>query len=249
MKLLSHFFICALACGCGAAPTRQADEDQSIQGGARDPADAAVGLVWLAGGGFCSGSLIAPDVVLTAAHCAREPVTAFYTGEGRPTTDLHVNPVGGMKRWPVIDRVAWPGYSDSAGCPSRALDVGLLLLQKPVTGARPLALAGAPPRARTTCRTVGYGIHDDARGVETLEQKRRADVTVLSVDASAVLVEWKSGISDHGDSGGPLLCGGQLVGDTSCGVDGSFPDHTETWYARTDRARDWIDAQLGAWRE
>ncbi len=243
------WILCAALAGCGgAAPLDNNVDETAIQGGAVDANDPAVGLVWLSGGGFCSGVLIAPDVVLTAGHCAIEPIEAFYTGEGKRATTVGVEPESGLKKHDVADQAPYPGYDINAGCPNPTIDVGLVRLAKPLTSVKPLALAAAPPKKGAVCRVVGYGIHDDAKGNETFEQKRRADVSVVQLDAAAVLVDWKTGISDHGDSGGPLLCGGKIVGDTSCGTDGSFPDHERTWYARTDAAAKWIASTVAAWK-
>ena len=55
----------------GEEPTRKlmsADEARDWQ---------AVGRVNLPNGGFCTGSLIAPNLVLTAAHCVHDPFTAL----------------------------------------------------------------------------------------------------------------------------------------------------------------------------
>jgi secreted trypsin-like serine protease len=236
-------FLLAAACGGAGDP---ATTEEPIQGGRRDTGDPAVGLVWFQGGGFCSGALIAPNVVLTAGHCVQDAVAGFYTGGGTAAPDVGALPVGKLKQHAVVDQLAHPSYSPQGGCPNSTFDVGLLRLAKPITNVKPLAFATHPPKPNATCNAVGYGMHDDGTQV-TVEQKRRASETVESVDDTSVLVKYKTGIVDHGDSGGPLLCGGKIAGATSCGTDGAWPDHREAYYARTDTIRDWITATVDGW--
>jgi Trypsin len=242
-------FLFSLAAGCGGAATGTSPDDtveQPIQGGARDTGDPAVGLVWFTGGGFCSGSLIAPDVVLTAGHCVEDPVASFYTGAGEAATSVGALPLGKLTKHSVIDQIAYPSYRSENSCPNTTFDVGLLRLSKPIAGVTPLALGTSPPKAGASCRAVGYGVHDDGTEV-TAEQKRRATESVEKVARTAILVDEGTGIVDHGDSGGPLLCDSRIAGTTSCGTDPA-PDHDEAYYARTDTIRDWIASTVAAWR-
>jgi len=66
-----------------------ATEQGALQGGTPDAGDAAVGLLWVEAGGFCSGALIAPDVVLTAGHCTGSAIAAFYLGAGQAIDAAH----------------------------------------------------------------------------------------------------------------------------------------------------------------
>jgi hypothetical protein len=238
-----------LMAGCGgqAADGGVDTAGQSIEGGRRDARDPAVGLVWLAGGGFCSGSLVAPNAVLTAGHCVASPIESFATGAGQATSEVGPEPVGKLVAHAVIDQVAHPSYSPRGGCPNRTFDVGLVRLARPISSIQPLALGAEAPRLRADCRAVGYGMHHQGAQV-TVEQKRLATEAVEAIDPTALLVKAKTGIVDHGDSGGPLLCGGRIVGTTSCGTDGAYPDHHEAYYARTDNVRDWVARTIAAWR-
>src|SRR5262245_29061728 len=110
--------------GCVAGQSESIDDTFSLddikaeQGGFSDSGHKAVGLLDL-GGGFCSATLVAPDVVVTAAHCVagQQPV-AFYTGAGRPTTSPSIDfEAAGMTGTPVADSAYFPGYG-AGQCPN-----------------------------------------------------------------------------------------------------------------------------------
>ena len=177
-----------LLAACGG-PSNDVDQ-QDIQGGRRDGGHPAVGLVSVRGGPICTGTLIAPQVVLTAAHCVREKVVSFSTV--------------------AVDRqAAAPSYLFGS-CPNHTGDVALLHLSRPLAGVAPLELALRPPAAGATCTAVGFG---------TSAQKRSASETVVASDDSVITVHAGSGIAASGDSGGPLLCGGAIAGTVGCHED------------------------------
>jgi hypothetical protein len=232
---------------CAPAPQQTSTADDPIQGGRSDSGDPAVGLLWFQGGGFCTGTLIAPDVVLTAAHCVQDPLEGFYTGSGHPSDGTSADPPRGMKRHPVADQVNHPSFQPGQ-CPNTTFDIGLVLLGVSEQSITPLAYNhGKAPAVNKRCRAVGFGAHDSASGVETFEAKRAAFEDVLSVSHAFIQVGADTGIADHGDSGGPLICGTTIAGATSCHTDGNFPDHSVEFYARIDDAVDFIDQQINTW--
>lgn len=223
-------------------PTLVEDTSASIQGGAVDRADGAVGLVWIASGGFCSGTLVAPNAVLTAGHCVEDLVSAFYTGTGRAQTSVG-DPASTMEQHVVVDRIAHPSYRATEQCPNPSYDVALLRLAQPITTLSPVPLATRAPAAAVDCRAVGYGRHDTTTHT-TVEQRRVATETVAGAGKTWVEAHWKSGLVDHGDSGGPLLCDGAIVGVTSCGS----VEADEAFYGRVDNVAAWVRATIAGWR-
>ncbi|MEM8655258.1 MAG: trypsin-like serine protease [Pseudomonadota bacterium] len=92
------------------------------------------------GRGFCSGTLVAPNIVLTAGHCARagtpddpDAQLQFLAGAFNDTV---------VVRRRIIEQVPHPTYFAS-GHHSPDHDVGLWVLDTPVTDITPLPLGAA----------------------------------------------------------------------------------------------------------
>ncbi|EOD41624.1 hypothetical protein EMIHUDRAFT_194015 [Emiliania huxleyi CCMP1516] len=216
-----------------------------------------VSLQYHGGFHFCGGTLIAPDWVLTAAHCTQGTV-------GRVAVGMHV--VADVNTDPCVSlhEVAEILNHDYGSPNSESNDVSLLKLATPVTGYAPIDLLDGPgmdtPFQEHLAMLTVAGWGTMSSGVSSPEAME-VDVPVVqnedcNVDYSGQIDDTMICAGDtvnggedacQGDSGGPLFgidADGNyvLTGIVSWGIgcaDADFPGV----YARVSHASEWICAR------
>lgn len=250
--------VCLLAAGdAGSAeagiPLKDRIQGTEVVGGTvvtpPDWPDAAAVLVGENTG--CTGVLIAPTVVLTAAHCLGG-VTQVYLS----TWDMTKPPGEAVD---VVEEIAYPSSWST-------YDAGLLILGSPSTvPPRKIAHGCAEDWIQdgAGATVVGWGA-TDAQGTIGTTDLMEADLSLVDADCSdpstgcnpavspgGELVAGGGGVdSCFGDSGGPLYlhAPGQalLVGIVSRAVgDSTVPCGDGTIYVRPDAIISWIEQQAG----
>jgi secreted trypsin-like serine protease len=226
--------LCALPACIATAPEVSA-VDEPIIGGTNDNADPAVVLIYMttagqSGAALCTGEIVSPHVVLTAAHCAggENPATAassnwsiFLGTDFSQATASSLLPV----------REAHYDTAFDTNQLQNGHDIGVLVLQNPVSIApMPLNRTALDPSFNAQpVRFVGYGL-DNAVAQTGAGIKRQTTTTLTSF--SDLLLNFSDGTHEtcNGDSGGPALMtvnGKEVIvgitsfGDVNCNQGGS----------------------------
>jgi secreted trypsin-like serine protease len=223
----------------GITPPRVSITDGTLDGN-RHP---AVVLIIMDVGGQpafrCSGTLIAPKVVLTAGHCAGEP--GEFSGL-RVFTESDVE--NGDNNYPfrgpnTIEAQSWKAHPQYTNSAFFLHDVGVVVLRKAVTlpsdqyGTLPSRdqLDALSPSRSTKFTSVGYGlqqvnpVHVQADLIRMFAEPHLIQInTGFTGNFSLMLSNnASSGGTCFGDSGGPNYLGSSnvIAGVTSFGLNGS----------------------------
>ncbi|XP_066267391.1 chymotrypsin-like elastase family member 1 [Branchiostoma lanceolatum] len=214
---------------------------------------------------FCGGSLIAPNVVLSAAHCADALNSGGYlpsqivvkAGKHSLAAVEPSEQVLGVQGWLIH-----PNYDPN----TIDYDVALFFLGENAelndqVTLMPLVAAGQEFEGDTQCYTAGWGDTQD-----TADQDKLQQATMPIVDHSTCngFLYWWNIItprmlcaghwdghqtSCNGDSGGPLACplpNGQYqqAGIVSFGVNGCVGTFKPTVFAKVGNLRNWINSNM-----
>jgi secreted trypsin-like serine protease len=228
--------------GCGGDDAGSSSVDQSpIIGGKIDRSHEAVGLVGQTASSRsrsvnwgCTGTLVGPRTVLTAAHCVTTASNRKLTASRmRFATASGVTSVSRIQ----IPTTYRPGSSDSWD------DIALLILSKPAQET-PIATADSAPRVDKSAEVVGFGVTmatapHEGDGAGT---RRYATIRIEQVSDRELIYDSSKKGACYGDSGGPILqdlgSGHVVIGVTSRGT-ATLCDDLDI-ATRVDAFRDWI---------
>jgi secreted trypsin-like serine protease len=217
-KLLSSLVCVAALVGCGGADAgtddSQAGAESAIVGGSRDLRWAASGYL-LAGPSMdrldaskpaCGATLIAPNVVVTAAHCATREAAkelAFGTGDVSKASVVR-----------VIERHAHPAFharpDGMIDIPYvlRKNDVAYLVLEHAITSVKPAELPSAAPAIGCNVQAIGYHVPAPGKPSARMSTPACVELNVMLGDDPIFEVHpaSSSGLCNtDGDEGSPVV--------------------------------------------
>lgn len=202
----------------------------------------SVGIVGDASGGFCTGTLIAPQFVLTAGHC----VEGVANTAGRFT-------VGGST-YATSQVFQNPTYNSNLIGSDNANDIAIFKLSTPVTNVAPSEIFRSVPVTGQLLTLVGFGgAGNGSTGTDGSFGTKRIGTTPID-SVSPKLIRWHFDNNTEantapGDSGGPAYVNVNgsyyIAGVTSGGESATAAIGDNSFDTRVDAFAGWIDSIVG----
>ncbi|TNE43640.1 MAG: trypsin-like serine protease [Deltaproteobacteria bacterium] len=220
------FYVCLfvgllvpLKFSCAPAPTQQEKAPvyktaapQAIINGTADLTQPAIGaLVVQRRSSFCTGTLIAKQVVVTAAHCV-DAISRYGLSNVTFRTDFaDPNSKFRSEHHELLQVAKHPQYTQNSGA---SYDIAVMILKKKVQNVTTIPAnktAMDPKWVGTNIKVVGYGLIQTQPSNRSADQKYAADIPLFQISTRSFIHFDNQTPKDqrksacHGDSGGPAL--------------------------------------------
>ncbi len=227
-------------------PSRSAEGEAAavrIINGTVTTAYPSVGLIGDNTGYFCTGTLIAPQFVLTAAHCAE--------GVGNTSGRFQV----GSSTYSTSQVFVHPSYNSNLIGDDNANDIAIYKLSTPVTNVAPSQIYRSTPTVGQILTLVGFGGGGTGNsGTDGSFGTKRVGTTPID-SVTPKMIRWTFDNNTEsntapGDSGGPAfvtVAGSTFIaGITSGGELASAGIGDNSFDTRVDAFASWIDSIVGS---